>query len=300
MKPPTNDREDADRKSRISRDILLSNQRFWGEKWRPELVGPAEVQLLHRPLPGSHKGDNGILLVVAGSERFHGAAIMATQVASRLCDLIYFASTPENNALIKELKYDINVFATLTPEQVWRYVDSYDAVLVGPGLEPNDENRALIHEMLNDMPDTKFVIDAGGLRIIDKADLDDRLLLTPHRQEFESLFGFPPTPEAAKAISDGTGTVFLLKGQTDYIVAPQGIKENITGNAGMTKGGTGDALAGLCAGFATTNDLFLSASSAAFINGLAGQRLAERVAEFYNAEDLVREIPAALKWCLSL
>ena len=274
------------------------NQKFWGAKYQPELVGPAEVQQLHRPAPASHKGDNGILLIVAGSPKFHGAALLTVEVASRVVDLIYFCSTPQNNALLEELKKGAFEFATLTREQVWQYVDSYDAVLAGPGLEPAEATRELVHELLKDMPDTKFVIDAGALRVIDKADLDDRVLLTPHAQEFETLFGFAPTPEGAQALAKELGCVFLLKGRTDYIVSASDIKENITGNAGLTKGGTGDVLAGLAAAFACTNDLFLSAGVAAFINGLAGDRLYQRVAEFYNASDLAREIPAALKWSL--
>lgn len=276
------------------------NKLFFGDRWRPNIVGPAEVRLLHQPEPRSHKGDNGILLILAGSERFHGAAFLAAAVGSRLCDLVYFASTPENNKLIGELKREVAVFATLNRRQVWQYVDSYDAVLVGPGLEPSDENRELVHALLKDMPDTKFVIDAGGLRILAKDDLDDRLLLTPHREEFSSLFGFPPTPESARDLSRETGAVFLLKGPTDFIVGPQGVRENITGNAGMTKGGTGDVLAGMAAALATTNDIFLSACAAAFVNGLAGDRLKERVAEYYNAEDLVSEIPMTFKFCQEL
>ena len=64
------------------------------------------------------------------------------------------------------------------------------------------------------------------------------------------------------------------------------------GNAGMTKGGTGDVLAGLCAGFlAQTRDLEQSAVNAAYFNGLIGDILLKRKKGFtYLASDMAEEI----------
>jgi len=65
----------------------------------------------------------------------------------------------------------------------------------------------------------------------------------------------------------------------------------------MTKGGTGDVLAGLITALAAKNDLYLAASAGVFINGLAGDRLSKKVSHYYNASNLIHEIPRALKWC---
>ena len=58
----------------------------------------------------------------------------------------------------------------------------------------------------------------------------------------------------------------------------------------MTKGGTGDVLAGLVGGLAAKNDPLTAALAGAYLNGLAGDRLYEKKGTFYNAEDLTEEL----------
>ncbi len=86
--------------------------------------------------------------------------------------------------------------------------------------------------------------------------------------------------------------IILLKGSIDAIICKDKIVYNKTGNVGMTKGGTGDVLAGLCLGFVGQGvDLFKSACNAAYYNGLAGDILLKKKKGFtYLASDLVEEI----------
>ena len=57
---------------------------------------------IHVPLAGSHKGQNGRLLLIGGSRLFHAASIWSLTVASRIVDLVHYASVPVNNELIIE------------------------------------------------------------------------------------------------------------------------------------------------------------------------------------------------------
>jgi NAD(P)H-hydrate epimerase len=63
----------------------------------------------------------------------------------------------------------------------------------------------------------------------------------------------------------------------------------------MTKGGTGDVLAGLVASLYCKNDAFLSAACASFINKRAGESLYKQMGLYYNANDLANEIPKVMK-----
>ncbi len=63
----------------------------------------------------------------------------------------------------------------------------------------------------------------------------------------------------------------------------------------LATAGTGDVLAGIAAAFACKNPLLLSAEAAAFANGFAGDCLKKRKGVYYDADDLVGEIPFALK-----
>ena len=114
----------------------------------------------------------------------------------------------------------------------------------------------------------------------------------------KELFNLKASKENLRRMARKYKCIIVLKGKWDFIVSPHEQKVNKTGNIGMTKGGTGDVLAGLITAFAAKNDLFLAASAGAFINGLAGDRLAKRFSNYYSASDLVREIPKTIKWCL--
>ena len=59
----------------------------------------------------------------------------------------------------------------------------------------------------------------------------------------------------------------------------------------MTKGGTGDVLAGLIAALACMNDPFTSAVIGSTINKKAGDELYKTVGPFINATDLANQIP---------
>ena len=53
-------------------------------------------------------------------------------------------------------------------------------------------------------------------------------------------------------------------------------------------------LAGLIAGFYCKNDAFLAASAGVYLNGLAGDRLHALVGPYFNASDLVHELPRTM------
>lgn len=84
--------------------------------------------------------------------------------------------------------------------------------------------------------------------------------------------------------------VIVLTGPVDYISDGKELYENKTGNVGMTKGGTGDVLAGLVGGLMATNDLLISAQAGVYLNGLVGDKLYEKKGTFYNAEDLISKL----------
>jgi len=51
-----------------------------------------DLKLLHLPHPkeNSHKGQNGVILIIGGNRTYHGAPILAALAAMRFCDLVYF------------------------------------------------------------------------------------------------------------------------------------------------------------------------------------------------------------------
>ena len=261
-------------------------------------VGLAEIKALYQVPVKSHKGQNGKLTIIGGSRLFHGASLWALKVASRIVDMVYYSSIPENNKLTESLKSKIYDFIAVPREEIRDYLEESDAVLIGPGLMREKETKTLTEKLIKEFSQKRWVIDAGSLQMMDKALIPKEAVLLPHQREFERLFGIKASREMAVKMARKHGCIILLKGPADFICSPNKRQVNTTGNEGMTKGGTGDALAGLVAALACKNDPFLAACDGAFINGLAGDRLKKRVGVYYNTSDLVEEIPVALKFCL--
>ena len=87
----------------------------------------------------------------------------------------------------------------------------------------------------------------------------------------------------------------IMKGKEDIVCSPTECVRIIGGNAGMTKGGTGDVLAGLVAALYCKNDAFLSACAGSYINKKAGEKLFEKVGYYFNSSDLADEIPKVMR-----
>src|SRR3989339_41618 len=255
-----------------------------------ELVSDSILGQLKKPNPNSHKGDNGRVLVIAGSDKYHGALLLAIQSASRLVDMVYVYSVDANLKLIEKLKSEISVFITIDGDELWKTIDLVDVVLIGPGLEESRANKKLVEKILKKYPEKKTIIDATAFWHLDPLWLHPNCIVTPHTREFENTFKCAPTPENVLKMAKYYQCVVALKGKYDYVSDGKELWENRTGNVGMTKGGTGDVLAGLITGFSATNNLLTSAQAGVYLNGLAGDKLFEKNGTFYNAEDLINEL----------
>ncbi|OGH51305.1 MAG: hypothetical protein A3H17_03985 [Candidatus Levybacteria bacterium RIFCSPLOWO2_12_FULL_37_14] len=199
----------------------------------------------------------------------------------------------------------------------------------------DDDTKILTESLLKKYPNKKWVIDGGSLQTIDPQFIPNNAILTPHAREFEQLFQVELRSMKQESRMEGHDSLFMihdslvqemankynctivLKGPTDIIcgldksarppklkLRPSARQSQPTarrcrrvegGNAGMTKGGTGDVLAGLIASLYCKNEAFLSATAGSFINKKAGESLFKRVGYYFNSSDLVNEIPAVMK-----
>lgn len=283
-----------------------------------QIIGTAIVKEIKFPKPATHKGDNGRLLIIAGSKKYHGSLLYALKVASRIVDLIYVLTTRENQKLIEKLKEKTAEFIPVNlPLLVRRgrgghrgcgdydplFISSSrggdirpDCILIGPGMGVSKRTYNLVKKVLKS--GIRAVLDADALNVLDaklKRLLNQNYILTPHAGEFKKVFKLTPNVENVRKMVKKYSCTIVLKGRVDILGNPvSGIRYNVTGNQGMTKGGTGDVLAGLIAAFFTKNDAFISAAAGVFINGKAGDELYKRVGPFYSAEDLVEQIPKTL------
>ena len=265
----------------------------------------------------SHKGDNGTVLIVGGSKNYTGAVTLAGLAALRSgADLVNIIA-PEKvawaiNAYSPDLittKVKGDFFNKKHFNVVKKLMNKFDVLLIGNGLALNTKTKKFCKKTVKSIKKLK-VIDADAIKAISINDVENAII-TPHNKELEyfllnskinkSIIGKTIKEDDNKKILKlkkilkrffEKNNVLLLKGKTDLIISKNKISINKTGNQGMTKGGTGDVLAGLCAGFlAQTNDLGQSAINAAYFNGLIGDILLKKKEGFtYLASDMVEEI----------
>ena len=284
----------------------------------------ADLKKLYVPPADSHKGQNGKLMIIGGSKLFHAASLWALKVASRIVDMVYYSSVDENNQIVekvwrsqislRETKEEFRDGIIVKRSQIGSYIEEADCVLIGPGLprlegqeEGDDDTKELTESLLTKYQNKRWVIDGGSLQVIEPKLIPANAILTPHQKEFETLFNLKTQNSKLKTqnskLDEKTvqemarkyNCVILLKGREDVICDRNKCVRVSGGNAGMTKGGTGDVLAGLVAALYCKNDAFLSASTASYINKKAGDSLYQRVGPYFNASDLADEIPKVMK-----
>lgn len=297
------------------------------------------------PNPDSHKGQNGKVLLIGGSELFHAASKWSLDILSRCVDMVFYSSVPSNNSLIEEAKGQFWNGIVIPRTEIENYVAEADCIIIGPGMtrerlvnekwatHPNKEfdwntdTYAVTNYLLSAYPDKKWVIDAGALQMVEPRFLNSQMIVTPHRQELVTLLNhvdetvmpnkaeylslewldalmsdhavdgkaFAAAEETARHLSQSLGGVtFLIKGKRDVVINSETVAVIEGGNAGMTKGGTGDVLAGLVAALYASQSAVQSAVIASQVNKQAGDALYQRVGPFFNASDLVTEIPKVL------
>lgn len=262
----------------------------------------ADLKKLYVPLRDSHKGQNGKLMVIGGSVLFHAASLWSLKIASRIVDMVFYSSVDSNNIIVQKEKEEFMDGIIVPRDKIEHYIDEADVVLIGPGLprengieKGDDDTKLLTETLLQKYKNKKWVVDGGSLQVIDPSILPNSSIITPHKQEFETLFKILPTSENALEMAKKYNITILLKGEKDYIADNSKIIEIAGGNAGMTKGGTGDVLAGLVAALYCKNAAFLSASCGSYVNKKAGDELYKKVGLYFNSSDLADEIPIVMK-----
>jgi NAD(P)H-hydrate epimerase len=261
------------------------------------------IKQLNIPNSDSHKGQNGKLLIIGGSSLFHAASLWAAEMSSHIVDMVHYSSTEENDQIFINLKSKFTNGIVIHQKDLFDYASEDDCILIGPGMLRGDSDEAkytrdITKKMIDSFPNKKFVFDAGALQMMDPEwllKLKTKPIITPHSQEFEKMFNLPATSQSVLEISHRYQTIVLMKNITDYISDGEQSFEIVGGNPGLTKGGTGDVLAGLIASLNTKNNQLTSSITGSILLKKASEELGQTVNNWYNTEDLIKQIPKTLQ-----
>ena len=249
---------------------------------------------LPRPRRESHKGQNGVVLIIGGSGTYHGAPMLSALAAMRFCDLVYFFSTKENAAVLKKMKLASPNVICVPPAKFAFALSHASCILIGNGMEPDKATGRMVARVLKSRK--KCVVDAAALRVLPLALLHGKAILTPHAREFEAAFGKKASEKSVAEMSRKYGCTILLKGRQDTIASNGKVVHVHGGNSGMTKGGTGDVLAGLLAALYShpaCHSPLRAAYTASFLNKRAGEMLFRILKYNFSSEDLALELAHA-------
>lgn len=276
---------------------------------------------VYKSRPGAvKKYDFGLLMVIGGSEFYSGSPALSALAAMKAgVDMVRIIAPKRAADIIASFRPDLAAFplkgdwlqkehlATLISMTESAKAVSYGktAVVIGGGAGRTQETQEVILEYLSEIS-VPVVIDADAIHAIAKNPKiisGKPFLITPHTYEFFVLTGKEvyklPDEEKIKIVKEESArlnTTILLKGKIDIISDGKEVALNKTGSPFMSKGGTGDTLAGICGAFlARNNDLFVSAQAGAYINGMAGQVAAGKLEESMTATDLIEAIPQAIR-----
>ncbi len=274
-------------------------------------AGPGDVSLVTKTRnPSAHKGDFGRLLVIGGSEVYSGAPTLVSLGAMRTgVDIVYLAAPTKTAIAISSMSPDL-ITLKLEGENlnaanvgaIKPYLGMVDAVAMGPGLGLNPETVKFVKACVEEVEKAKkpLLLDADGLKAFAKfkRPLKVPLVLTPHAGEYEILTGeaLPENQEervlAIQKTAKKLNATILVKGKVDIICDANRSKLNFTGNPGMTVGGTGDVLSGIVGGLMAMKVApFEAAVAGAFVNGAAGDFVADEIGFHMVATDIIDWIP---------
>jgi hydroxyethylthiazole kinase-like uncharacterized protein yjeF len=240
---------------------------------RLNLIDETDI-VIPRPEAWQNKYSAGTVFMLAGSPGMTGAAVMAAQSASIAGSGLVSVGIPIELNDIFETKLteelttplpcaDNCVLSAEALPQIYEKIDWCSAFLIGPGLGRNENTfyiiKAAIEYALS--KDKPMLIDADALFFLAQHPeimplLKENVILTPHHGEFIRLSGnskqdMQEQPWAAlEAYLVSSNCIVNLKGAPSMVGSKtKGIFINPTGNEGLAKGGSGDILAGLIAGF---------------------------------------------------
>ncbi|OQY38994.1 MAG: hypothetical protein B6226_02765 [Candidatus Cloacimonetes bacterium 4572_65] len=208
----------------------------------------------------SHKGEYGRVVIIAGKPGYSGAAILCSKACLKsgagLISLIHPKGMEDifETSLTEVMTYGYNSTYDLD-----RFLADADVVLIGPGL--GQEGRAIetVKHVLNNYTG-KLVIDADGINICAKhRDMlkycQADIILTPHLGEFSRLCNCSVDEVNADVLGKAREFVakykvkLLVKSSISFYIDEENLLYNISGNDGLSTGGSGDVLSGIITSF---------------------------------------------------
>ena len=252
-----------------------------------------------------HKGNYGKVLIVAGSEKYYGAAFITTEACVRTgSGLVTLLTHKEAASALKSRLIEAMIQEYSSYEDI-KTLENFDVIACGPGLDKSENSKAILKKIIEET-NCNLVLDADALNIISEnkdliSGLKGRTVITPHPGEMARLVGKSVAEVEedriciAKKFAKENDIIVLLKGYNTVITDGENVFINRTGNSKMASGGMGDCLTGIIASFiGQKNNIIEATLLGAYVHGYIGDELSKSN-YIVNARDIIDYLPKTIE-----
>lgn len=273
-------------------------------------------KLIVYPDADSNKYTRGNCVIVAGSLKYPGAAILSSLAAQRAGSGYTKLFTEDKHVKDSTFcmpsipvdsfeNFDLNILRSKYPY----------SFVCGPGFNPNDKSKIRLLIKIINKSLWPVLIDGGALSYFDDKEFLNAVkkrnqkgmitIITPHTGEALNIFKVyskskpKDTMCLASKLNEITGCIVVLKDSNTFIVNECQYYTMCDGTVALAKAGSGDVLAGILGGILCQNkiDAFNACIIASHIHAYAGIISSQDFSDISVCpQDLIDYIPKAIKF----
>tara|TARA_A100001015_G_scaffold283357_1_gene348590 strand:- start:122 stop:997 length:876 start_codon:yes stop_codon:yes gene_type:complete len=253
---------------------------------------PPELKsILPQRVAASHKGSYGHLLIIAGSDKYTGAAALMVEAALRVgVGIVYVVATNFTAEVIRTRSPEavvipVSDFNTMAIKTIASTIEKFkiSAIGIGPGLGEFESEREFYDGITNIIQSTNVpvLVDADALAPIYERmkrfsiQKSNQVIFTPHPKEFLRMIKSESFTSIEKAVMNAASKieqVIVYKSHQSFVADQANCWYSTSGNAALATAGSGDVLAGIISGcLAQGISGFKAAQFSVYLHGLIGE-----------------------------
>ena len=256
----------------------------------------------------ANKGTFGRTILVCGSKKYPGAALLASKASASIgSGLTALASKDEVFNQITPVTPEVT-HISFNAAVILEECQKATSLVIGPGLTTEKEIELLVEELVSKTK-LPIVLDADGINVLkDKHEIIKKakkdIILTPHPKEFARFLGISIDEvlnnkiELTKNTAVHLNCTIVLKGPATIIATKDGkIYISPFSNAALAKGGTGDVLSGFIGGLIAQGlKAELASCVGVYLHGKTAELITQDKTVFsLLPQDLISYLPHAIK-----
>ncbi len=264
-----------------------------------------------------NKFSNGSVLIIGGSEKYHGSPLLSGFAAKNALATLRTGSGYVTVIVPKIIE---NIVKTISADLIINSVDfkktnetlksisdiKHSSIVIGPGISNQISIEFLSKLIQSESKKNNIsIIDGDAIKLVakNKKILNSKTIITPHEGEFFKLTNidlhearFEEKIDIAIEFAKNYNCTLVLKGNKTIITNGTLLKINKTSNPALAIMGSGDILSGIIGSYtALHKNPFESAVASVYIHKKISDKLFQEKGLHIIPDDIINELPNTLK-----